>query len=86
MKELIGIMDIKYFSKSNSGKKYGIFYHLYSQAPMIDVTNIHFRAFTRMMTKYSFLYTEMVHYNTIMNTKDLDFHLGFYENQHPISL
>jgi len=40
-----------------------------SIAPMMDITNVHFRFFMRLLTKHSTLWTEMNHENAILNTK-----------------
>lgn len=54
-------------------------------APMINVTNIHFRALMRTITKKAQLWTEMVVDNTLLyNLDNLKEHLGFNENEHPI--
>ena len=38
---------------------------LLSIAPMVDVSNTHFRYFTRLLTKEAAIYTEMLHHNAI---------------------
>ena len=43
--------------------------HKLSIAPMVDVTDTYFRTFIRFITKKSMLYTEMIHYNTILSIK-----------------
>lgn len=37
-------------------------------APMVDVTDNHFRHFTRYLTKHAFLYTEMLNEHAIIHT------------------
>ena len=55
-------------------------------APMVDVTDNYFRFMMRLLTKHSFLYTEMINEHAIThipktgNTKLLD----FTPNQHPV--
>lgn len=57
-----------------------------SIAPMVDVTDNYFRYAMRLLTKHSFLYTEMINEHAIIhihktgNTKLLD----FTQNQHPV--
>ncbi|CDJ59440.1 dihydrouridine synthase domain-containing protein, putative [Eimeria maxima] len=58
---------------------------LLAVAPMIAVSNTHFRNFMRLITRYSTLYTEMVVDSTILhNTHQLEEILGFDEIEHPI--
>ncbi|SHI67743.1 tRNA-dihydrouridine synthase A [Clostridium cavendishii DSM 21758] len=47
-----------------------------SIAPMVDKTHRHFRAFSRILTKNTLLYTEMISAQSIINT-DTDKHLFF---------
>ncbi|CRG99398.1 dihydrouridine synthase, putative [Plasmodium relictum] len=54
-------------------------------APMINVTNRHFRALVRTVTKKAQLWTEMIVDNTLLyNLNNLEEHLGFNCNEHPI--
>ncbi|SOV22556.1 dihydrouridine synthase,putative [Plasmodium sp. DRC-Itaito] len=54
-------------------------------APMINVTNRHFRAMVRIITKKAQLWTEMIVDNTLLyNLNNLEEHLGFDFNEHPI--
>ncbi|SBT70960.1 dihydrouridine synthase, putative [Plasmodium malariae] len=54
-------------------------------APMINVTNRHFRALVRIITKKAQLWTEMIVDNTLLyNLNKLDEYLGFNKNEHPI--
>ncbi|KAL8455578.1 hypothetical protein Emag_000573 [Eimeria magna] len=58
---------------------------LLAVAPMIAVSNTHFRNLMRLLTKHSTLYTEMVVDSTILhNTHQIEPHLGFDEIEHPI--
>lgn len=43
--------------------------HLVSIAPMMDVTTNHFRTLVRLLTKEATLYTEMIHHDTVLNSK-----------------
>jgi hypothetical protein len=42
--------------------------HRISIAPMMDVTNVHFRFFMRLLTRRATLWTEMIHENAILNS------------------
>eukprot|EP00918_Siedleckia_nematoides_P090522 GHVU01198957.1.p1 GENE.GHVU01198957.1~~GHVU01198957.1.p1 ORF type:complete len:294 (+),score=20.99 GHVU01198957.1:98-979(+) len=54
-------------------------------APMLDVTDIHFRALVRLLTKRTELWTEMVVDSTINhNTHRLHHFLGIRDEEHPI--
>lgn len=54
-------------------------------APMLDVSTREFRALMRMLTRHATLWTEMVVDETLVhNRNDLDTHLGYAENGHPI--
>jgi tRNA-dihydrouridine synthase A len=55
-------------------------------APMVDVTDNHFRYFTRLLTKHSFLYTEMLNEHAILHIEKTGKKrlLNFTENQHPV--
>ncbi|OEH77739.1 dihydrouridine synthase domain-containing protein [Cyclospora cayetanensis] len=58
---------------------------LLAVAPMIAVSNSHFRNFMRLLTRKTTLYTEMVVDSTILhNTHHLDDHIGFDEYEHPV--
>ena len=50
-------------------------------APMVDVTDNYFRWFMRLLTKHSFLYTEMLNEHAIIYKTRL---LEFTPNQHPV--
>ncbi|CAA9987458.1 dihydrouridine synthase, putative [Plasmodium knowlesi strain H] len=54
-------------------------------APMINVTNRHFRAFVRTITRRAQLWTEMIVDNTLLyNLNNLEEYLGFNSNEHPV--
>jgi tRNA-dihydrouridine synthase A len=53
-------------------------------APMLDVSNLEFRQFMRILSKQCVLWTEMVVDETIAYSDVLDAHLGFGEETHPI--
>ena len=55
-----------------------------SIAPMVDISNHHFRTFVRLMTKKAILYTEMKSVDAIINNHRKI--LPFHESQHPIAL
>jgi len=40
---------------------------VFTIAPMIDVTNAHFRYFMRLITKKATVYTEMIHHDAVIN-------------------
>lgn len=56
-----------------------------SIAPMVDITDRHFRYFCRLLTKKSMLYTEMITSNSIVNG-DRNKYLDFDPFEKPISL
>jgi tRNA-dihydrouridine synthase A len=61
--------------------------HRISLAPMMDVTNVHFRFLMRLLTKHMILYTEMIHENTILNYKGgYEKLLHFNPTEHPVVL
>ena len=57
-----------------------------SIAPMVDRTDRNFRNFVRMINEDVLLYTEMITAQAIINTKDLDYLLGFDIIENPIVL
>lgn len=59
--------------------------HKVSIAPMVDVTDKHFRYFCRLLTKKSLLYTEMVTCESIIHG-DEERILGFNDIEHPLAL
>lgn len=59
--------------------------HRISIAPMMEVTNTHFRFFMRLLTKNATLWTEMYHSRTILNNPDnRAISLRFSPLEHPI--
>jgi tRNA-dihydrouridine synthase A len=59
--------------------------HKISIAPMLDVTNIFFRFFMRLLTRKAALYTEMINCNTIINhVKGYEEVLKFNKIEHPV--
>ena len=59
--------------------------HNFCIAPMMDRTDRHCRYFHRLLTKKSFLYTEMLHVNAVLkgNTDKL---LKYHADEHPLAL
>ena len=59
--------------------------HNFCIAPMMDRTDRHCRYFHRLLTKKSFLYTEMLHVNAVLkgNTDKL---LKYHSDEHPLAL
>ena len=54
-------------------------------APMVDVTDKYFRFFMRLLTKHSFLYSEMINENAvILATEIRKSLLSYTPNQHPV--
>lgn len=59
----------------------------FSVAPMMDVTDNHFRQMCRILSKHAVLYTEMVVDNTIINNRErMEKHLAFPPEQRPVAL
>lgn len=59
--------------------------HRFSIAPMMEVTNTHFRFFTRLFTRYSTLWTEMYHTNMLIhNEEGRNRALKFHPIEHPV--
>ncbi len=56
-----------------------------SVAPMMDYTDVHYRQLARLMSKNTWLYTEMVVDKTILYNTNRDKFLWFPPEQHPIS-
>lgn len=52
----------------------------------MDYTDLHFRQMSRLLSKRTWLWTEMVVDNTIIHTDQLDKFLWFPPEQHPIVL
>lgn len=61
-----------------------IYAHRLSLAPMLDMTDRHFRALCRLMCKEMLLYTELTTTGAIINGKN-DY-LTYNESEHPVSL
>jgi tRNA-dihydrouridine synthase A len=60
-------------------------YHKISIAPMLGHTNTHFRNLTRLLTKETTLYTEMIHHDTIINHKNgYEGVIGINQKENPI--
>ncbi|KAK9841940.1 hypothetical protein WJX81_000054 [Elliptochloris bilobata] len=59
---------------------------LLSVAPMMDWTDIHYRQLARLITKHTFLYTEMVVDSTLIHNPDTDRFLWFPPEQRPLVL
>ncbi|KAL4453050.1 hypothetical protein ABPG73_005956 [Tetrahymena malaccensis] len=60
-------------------------YHTIAVAPMIDITDVHFRNFIRLLTRYSILYTEMIHEQAVHhNIRGPQEFLKFDPVQHPV--
>jgi len=54
---------------------------------MMEITNIHYRFFMRLLTKYTTLWTEMYHSNVILNyERGYNELLKYNPNEHPIVL
>jgi len=58
--------------------------HLFSVAPMVDVTDQHARHLYRLISRKALLYTEMVTAHTILHHRQLETILSFEETQHPV--
>ncbi|WP_114416620.1 tRNA dihydrouridine(20/20a) synthase DusA [Marinospirillum perlucidum] len=61
-------------------------YPKFSLAPMLDVTNRHFRYFLRLLSRETLLYTEMVTTGAILHGKDPERFLDFSREEHPVAL
>ena len=83
MEEISIIKSNLHISSSKSLKNC----HKISVAPMMGITNRHFRYFMRLLTKETLLYTEMIHHDAILNCKDGYKKLLDYDNlEHPLVL
>ena len=56
----------------------------FSIAPMVDITDRHFRFLMRLLTKKTVLYTEMLNENAILYSKKKADLLSFTPNQHRV--
>lgn len=61
-------------------------YPLFSLAPMLDVTDRHFRFFVRLLSKETLLYSEMVTTGALLHGKDPERFLNFSNQEHPVAL
>ncbi|KAK9818858.1 hypothetical protein WJX74_002305 [Apatococcus lobatus] len=57
---------------------------LLSVAPMMDWTDVHYRQLARLMSRHTWLYTEMVVDSTLIHNPNTDKFLWFPPEQHPI--
>jgi tRNA-dihydrouridine synthase A len=86
--ELVQLVDFENMSLSNSisqsfKKNSGI--HKLSIAPMLDITNSHYRNMMRLITRETLLYTEMIHHDTILYSKGgIEYELDFDEVEKPL--
>ncbi|GMH32913.1 hypothetical protein BSKO_00747 [Bryopsis sp. KO-2023] len=58
---------------------------LLSVAPMMEYTDIHFRSLARILSRRTWLYTEMVVDSTIRHNPNTDRFLAFPPEQHPVA-
>ncbi len=61
-------------------------YPRFSLAPMLDVTDRHFRYFLRLLSNKTLMYTEMITTGAILHGKDPQRFLDFSAEEHPIAL
>ena len=59
-------------------------HRVFSIAPMIDVSNTHFRYFIRLITRKSVIYTEMLHHDAVIHSHHAL--LPFSPEEHPVVL
>ena len=59
--------------------------HRFSVAPMIDVTDRHYRYLARLLSQHALLYTEMITTGAILNG-DQDYLLSYTDQEHPLAL
>lgn len=57
----------------------------FSVAPMIDVTDRHYRYLARLLSQHALLYTEMITTGAILNG-DQDYLLSYSDQEHPLAL
>jgi len=57
----------------------------FSVAPMIDVTDRHYRYLARLLSQHALLYTEMITTGAILNG-DQDYLLRYSDQEHPLAL
>lgn len=53
-------------------------------APMVDVSDRHFRYFMRLISKHCYMYTEMLNEHAILYSKKREQLLTFDPSQHPV--
>ena len=59
--------------------------HRIAIAPMIDVSTIHYRFFTRLLTRCCTIYTPMTHCNAVtLNPKGAEHIIKFNPIEHPV--
>jgi tRNA-dihydrouridine synthase A len=56
----------------------------FSIAPMVDVSDRHFRYFMRLLSKNCYLYTEMFNESAVLYSNKRDLFLSYSDNQHPL--
>ncbi|GLR64471.1 tRNA dihydrouridine(20/20a) synthase DusA [Marinospirillum insulare] len=61
-------------------------YPRFSLAPMLDVTDRHFRYFLRLLSTQTLMYSEMITTGAILHGKDPHRFLDFSAEEHPIAL
>lgn len=61
-------------------------YPRFSLAPMLDVTDRHFRFFLRLLSQETLLYSEMVTTGALLHGKDPERFLAFSDQEHPVAL
>jgi len=59
--------------------------HRFSVAPMIDVTDRHYRYLARLLSQHALLFTEMITTGAILNG-DQDYLLSYTDQEHPLAL
>lgn len=53
-------------------------------APMVDVSDRHFRYFMRLLSKHMYVYTEMLNEHAILYSKKRHQLMKFHPKEHPI--
>ncbi|SFB81978.1 tRNA-U16,U17-dihydrouridine synthase [Marinospirillum celere] len=61
-------------------------YPRFSLAPMLDVTDRHFRYFLRLLSQETLLYSEMVTTGALLHGRDPERFLDFSAQEHPVAL
>lgn len=58
-----------------------------SIAPMMDITNVHYRFLMRQLTRCTTLWTEMYHHNAILfNVNGSEFYMRYNQLEHPVTV